>query len=350
MPPSVAELYAAHPFDHNERYWPCQYSTGEAAAAANELHIQADPVAYLDGLLTSNPTQATMINRALTHLPAEVVYASYGADVAVWTVSNTGIDGLSKELDTVLEDAGYNLTDLSACQSWQYRKHHSMSGAAILAQYTLMQSIKHSLLPAINLPQIIAANAAPDVGLKPKHIDRYSLMPLETKRYNEYWDGGSVKGWDGPDQDVIYEMWLDTPIGFTLLYKGLPNAIAGIAMHGDKELMIYQLQGVRGTVVDREQSVFSSDRYIRRTSSRGLCMLDWRKVIVHIAEEIGKVVQAEQVGIQAGKNNVWTKPRMKDPLPHLTFDEASRLYDHIARRMGFSKTMQDTKGNWHKSL
>src|SRR5664279_4164752 len=247
---SVAELHAAHPYDPDERCWSSIDVPFDAAARlAGEVHLQDDPVAYLDDLMEKDYKAAITINRSLLFLPPKVVFESLGEEVAVWSALNAPGTGDNDGLKAVLrDDAGYNLDDLEKARLWAWQKEHNSLGKGILAQYRLMQDMKHGLLDQVDVLELLVKSAQPGVELSQQRLSQYELIPLETEEQ----DGERVKDWYQEISDrLAYFLWLDAPTGYALTYKGLPNAMGGIAMRGLSELMLHQLQGVQAKTIDR---------------------------------------------------------------------------------------------------
>jgi hypothetical protein len=353
MKESVADLHARHPYDKDERYWDHYLSLDEAIAAAGDLHTQDDPLTYLDTLKESDSRRAHAINKALLFLPPQVVIDSLGDEIGLWTSLSTSLQRENDAINSALHDSrGYNITDLEIARGWNWRKSSfSSSVKPILAQYGLMQAMRDGITEQVDLPAILQNSAKPGIVLSASRIDDYSTIPIEADEYNSYYDGGSVKGW-GEDEDkkIKYTSWIDTPTGFALTYKGAPNAMAGLAMNGLSEIMIHQLQGVQARKIDPTKSYYSGERIVGKVSSRGLMPIDWQKVMVAINEQVAQSMDLPRVGIQAAKNNVWTKKRLpRDEEPHLPIDRAIKAYDEPAERLGYARDI-DKREDWHKEL
>lgn len=353
MTQSVAELHAAYPYDRDERWWPYPESFAHAASAAGELHAQEDPFTYLETLQSRDEERARAIGHSLLYLPADVVIDSFGDKVAAWTAINTSLQGEDDHVKEALQArAGYDLTDFGIAQNWSWQHNYKRSATDVLAQYNLMQGLKGGLLDEVDLPGILMESTKEGVELTEQRLGHYALIPIETDDYNNYYSGGHVKGWSRDVSPTLaYNMWLDSPSGFALTYKGLPNAMAGLAMVGSDEVMLYQLQGVRGQRVDPTKSRYDEEHYKESVSSRGLAPLDWAKVMTSVTERIAENMSLNSVAIQAAKNNVWIKKRMpRDTEPHLPIEAARKVYDDNAARLGYEEQEDDEYGNWHKTV
>jgi len=353
MKESFAELHARYPYDRDERAWLAYGTFEDAIANAGDLHLQTDPMAYLENIRSSDYKRAADINRALLFLPPQVVIDSLGEEVALWASIASDISGYSDDMDATLEEKlGYSMKDIEIARGFNYRKQlmrESVPG--VLAQYSLMQAVRSDAVANIDLPAILQDSAKEGIELSSSRVDDYALIPIEAENYNTYYDGGHIKGWDDDEEKGIgYSSWIDTPTGFALTYKGIPNAIAGLAMHSTDTVMIHQLQGVKANRIDPSKSVYSKERVLGKISSRGLMPLDWQKVMVQTAEQVTRTLDIPKAGILASENNVWTKKRFRtDTVPHITLEQAANAYDKPAERLGYvrDKTKQN---NWKKQL
>lgn len=355
MAQTLAELHAQHPYDKRERSWYMRsrdVSLDEAVAFGANLHLLDNPLEYLDSLNKDDFATANAIRRALLFLPPEVVIENYGTDVALWASVSSNIGGDEKEIYQELQDNhGYDVSSLEAARNWEWVHTYHNDVQHVIGQYALMQSLRLGVLDTVDLPNILQASARDGVELGASRVEDYALAPIEAN-YNSYYHGGRVKQWGGNFSETLrYNGWLDTPAGFTLTYKGVPNAMGGLAMYGNDELMLYQMQGVRGTRLDPTKSIYDKERAVGTVSSRGLAPIDWQKVMVEVTEDIARQNGIRRIGIQAAKNNVWIKERMSgDTEPHLPIDNAIRAYDVPAERLGFGKSAEDKRDNWHRDV
>lgn len=354
MKKPLAELYAQHPFNDDERWWPATLPLDDAIAAGSELHTLKDPLTYLDAMHQTDRSLHSALNFALLSLPPAAVADNFGEDIALWTSVASVVAGHNDEMNAYLLSAyGHSSEDLAIARGWQWRRGGYESSAKVtLAQYGLMRAMRSELCSDLDVPALIQSAAKPGVTLSPTRIDDYSLIPIEADPYNPCYDGGRVKGWhDDEVKQIAYQSWIDAPTGFALTYKGVPNAMAGVAMRGIDELMLYQIQGVQAKKIDPSKSRCSSDYIVGAVSSRGIAPLDWQKLIVSTTESMASSLGLTQTGIQAAANNVWAKPHLwNDTKPHLTVEQATKAYDEPAKRLGYAKRSDDKKNNWHKTI
>ena len=162
------------------------------------------------------------------------------------------------------------------------------------------------------------------------------------ERCNEYrlYTTGNAGGFDdywsrmGEIGNPRYMIYLDAPVGFALLYKGLPNALVGLNCPDKNTVMIRQLQGVI--------SYFINDNHAyKKTSARGLMPLDWQKLLVDCTVDIAQTANFERIGIQGYTHNRWVN------ISSFTSSKAKEKYDGTAERLGF--TLKNDQ-NWYKQL
>jgi hypothetical protein len=160
--------------------------------------------------------------------------------------------------------------------------------------------------------------------------------------YSEGWSKG-FSLYQGQQSGIEYDIWLDSPNGFALTYKGTLNAVVGISVAENDELMVSQIQGAKAYRPSKEKK----DR--ERLHARGLMPLDWQKLMINISEELARQLNLKSMGIQSAENNQWIKTALKDGERdvHLSKDAARRAYDEPAKRFGY---VLGEDGNWHKPL
>lgn len=195
----------------------------------------------------------------------------------------------------------------------------------------------YSNLHTIDFEKLLLSSAKEGVTISERRLGDYALSPLKTRHnynsgYDDYWSKTIL------DDHSNYQIYLDTPIGFTLLYRKLPNALVGVSCSDYTTVMIKQLQGVRG-----EFSYQSSKNLKgRKTSARGLMPLDWQKLLVDCIADLVREARFKKLGIQGYVHNHWTQI-----YDQFTLEQAEAKYDKVAERLGFTK---EADNNWYKRL
>ncbi len=176
------------------------------------------------------------------------------------------------------------------------------------------------------------------VELSERRRKDYSLVRLKPKDGEP--DGYERKwGCHRMGDPIFYGVYLDTPFGFGLLYRGEPNAIVGFDVPDPDVLMVCQLQGTRAKLVDRH-------RIIGYKHARGLALIDWQKLLVSYAEGFARGHGIKELGIQSGRKNYWTKESYDGEI-HISPERALVVYDGAAARLGFG---QKADGNWYRVI
>lgn len=343
---SVAEMHQRYPHDWDDWSWPQGTPPfNDAVAMANELHLQDDPLTYLDDIREEDYHRAIAINRTLLFLPPEKVIENFGDDVALWLSSSSVLQGDNKAINQALQDMrGYNMADFEIAKGWVWRHGHKRASTKReIALYSLMQAVKGDALQSVDLDRALIESARPEVTLSQKRLADYALVAIASDDYNSYYDGGRVWTWAQTDgKEVCYPVWIDAPTGFALTYRGIPNAIGALSTPSPHDVMIHQIQGVAGKKIDHAKPLYSKEFLGDSVSARGLAPLDWQSVIIKVSEQIATQQGAQRIAVQSATHNVWTKLRGNDKQPHITVEQAQRNYDQPAQRLGY---VQDETGD-----
>lgn len=343
---AVSELYAQP--EIRQRFinkWSNQSPLEEMLLVADAVVGQQDPVAYLDGLEDTDRRGLMEIKKLITSLPAKVIYANYGSEMLAWAAANVTSDA-QKLYEGLEKYAGIDPMLFEKARLWEWKRRCSSKGKNVLGQYSVMEYLTQGGLDKVDLEGILASAALPGVELSQKRLKDYALIPLVSEESFSKADG-RAKDWyylQG-SSDIYWGIWLDAPTGFALTYKGKPNAVVALAKSGASELMIYQLQGVQAKKIDLKRR-YEKDNVIGLIGARGLAPLDWQKVMVEVAQELARGQDIPIVGLQAGKNNKWTRV-LDDGQPHISMETAERAYDATGERLGFKRGAND---NWFKKL
>lgn len=230
---------------------------------------------------------------------------------------------LEKEIYSGIEKAYRNLEHL---------EDPLLTGEA----YDFSEELKNGLLDKIDLEDILLKSTKQGISLSQKRIPQYSLKPLFTlpghfKGYEKTW---GIITEDSP----IGEVYLDSPTGCGLFYKGEPNAIVSFFPADFKTLKIFQLQTVNLLVCEKNRDK------IKRP--RGLMPLDWKKVLIDCTKELAKLAGYRQVSICSGKRNKWAHEGI-DGTTHLALIDALKIYDETAKKLGFQERED---GDWYLDL
>lgn len=328
--------------------WTSQSPLNEMLLMADAVVDQQDPVAFLDDLAETDSKRHYEIKKIITGLPAEVIHANYGTEMLAWAAANATFTDTTKELYKGLEKhAGIDPMLFEKARLWEWKRHCSSKGKNVLGQYSVMEYLTQGGLYKVDLEGILTNAALPGVELSQKRLKDYALMPLVSEESFSKADG-PAKDWHylQGSSDIYWGIWLDAPTGFALTYKGKPNAVVALAKSGPSELMIYQLQGVQAKRIDLKRR-YAKDNVVGHIGARGLAPLDWQKVMVEVAQELAAGQNIPVIGLQAAKNNKWTRVLHEGGEPHISMETAERAYDVTGQRLGFER---GARGNWYKQL
>ena len=317
---------------------------------ANTAFIER-PLEYLDELSLSDRATANQLRVGLLALQPTVLVESYGTDAGLWAVLTEPEQRYHPILDLLEDEFGYDLHALDVARIWklqQAKPEQKESAKSIVKLYFLRRSLQESL-DTILLPKLMRSSTLPGIEPSEQRANNYSLQAVHIDNQSQDTIGGGVtKVYAADKKDIFYDVWLDTTVGFILEHKGLPNAIVGLDYNSASELIIRQLQGIRGKRLDPSKP--RAERVIGRTSARGLMTLDWRKCMVDVTQYVADGLDLASIAIQAGKNNYWTTALPNESKPHLTMEQARTAYDKPAQRLGFTKLTDDSEANWHRQV
>ena len=347
---SVSEIYAEPELRQEFSYkWRSELPFDDMLLLADFAVAQEDPVSYLDELEDTDRNRHFEIKKLITELPAEVIYTNYGTEVLAWAAANATFTDTSKRLYEGLEKhADIDPVVFEKARLWEWQQGLNSKGKNVLGQYRSMEYVLQGGLEKVDLDGILTRSALPGVELSQTRLKDYSLLPLISKESFAQPDG-PAKDWYylQDDSDIFWGIWLDAPTGFALTYKGKPNAVVAMAKTDPSTLMIHQLQGVRAKRIDLSRK-YEKDNVTGHVSARGLAPLDWQKVMVGVTEELAAGQDIPVLGLQAGKNNKWTKIIIDgETEPHISEEVAMNAYDLPGKRLGFERGARD---NWYRRV
>lgn len=324
-------------------WWKNKPTFEQTDADAYMLESQPDPVKYMDSLYDQDSDSWYRIQDTLQFMPAQSVYRALGKRMLYWTVGNAHHPQPFNELYwDVAEITGIEPDLLKQTISWMQYFTNENEGQRFLAQIGLAETYKSSI-DQIDLAKHLQSATKESVELSESRKASYALTPLESR--GGMGDGQELNWYSGPNPgEISYRVWLDTPVGFGLIYKDRLQAVAGIAASSPDELMIYQLQGITPYRVNLDKQ---TGKLVRgeKVRPRGLMPLDWRRLMVNITGQLALQANAEftSIGIQSAKNNKWVTMHE----PRMSHAEAELRYDIPAIEMGFA---EGDDQNWHKPI
>src|SRR5882672_5704006 len=254
------------------------------ARVLHDIAETPDVLDYLDDISTDQ--QRSMAHSVMRDIEPHLVAKHYGPEALVWTAVQEVSEPVFDRQTVILKKHGYD-NDLirRACRWSRHYVYQLPNGAHTVRHYDVMQHVVSGALDAIDLPRVLQDSATQT--LSSSRLSEYGLLAVRSEPSFEYVDGPAMWGID-PGNTV----WVDTPVGFLLTYKGEPNAVVGLATHGDSEVMIHQLQGSKPKRRNPETNKYDAH------PSRGLAPVDWRRAMVTVVGELVANVGIETISIQ----------------------------------------------------
>ncbi|MFH0797969.1 MAG: hypothetical protein V1906_01010 [Candidatus Woesearchaeota archaeon] len=285
----------------------------------------------------------------LTRLPPELVHGRFGLNAAIWSWLNTvkGTVMYDEYHSFVSENIGKpkDIVAMSkdvTCHCADYK----LDAGAFFRNCVLLEEMENGLSGLVDLEALLLKFAKPDAKLSNKRIKDYSLEFIRPKisgiRSSVRDNYGFEEKWGAfKENDRRYEVYMDGPMGFALMYKGRPNAITSFMAVNHETIKITQLQGVNPTKLDK-CGIRMDDTF----SARGLMPLEWGQLLVGTVMDAAMMLNYKQVCLQGAQNNFWVKPGAFAK-KSISLERAREKYDKVAEKMMFS---QGADSNWHLTI
>ena len=230
-------------------------------------------------------------------------------------LGSEGEPSLDSLLDYVSKETKKNLgylekSRLAACEILK-----KCDAETVINIYNSIEFINNGFLNKINLEKLLSENFK-NKKTSEKKVNDYSIDIVNTYS-NSPLDYGKRKKFS--------DIFLDAPVGITLIYKDKPNAVVSFIPKDKNTFMIHQLQGVMPKIYN-EKGEFTGEY---KWHSRGLFGLDWQKLLVESCITMAQEEGYNKIGIKSGYNNIWVKKNL------MKLDDAVRKYDQVAERLGF---------------
>jgi len=303
---------------------------GDIAHADNE----EDLLAYVEALPEDGRfSQRERMAHLIGSLPMGIVASNLGERTLAWSYVNSDYRR-RRTMGEHLEEEGYDSTFFARSREQAYRDSSNPSASDILAHYNTMEFMVGGGVERLDLGRALKESGKEGITLSEKRAADYEVALLHSD--SEFYDGNVVdwkdRGKLRDRQGVRYSIWLDTPTGFAVNYKGVPQFAVGVNAQGPDELQIRQLQRVFGKTFQPGEKYYSGIK-----PPRGLMPLDWEKLAVKLTAQLAYDMGMENVGIIAGNKVPGGKVSMST-------EKAIEHYDVPAKRLGFA---QGDNGNWH---
>lgn len=346
---SPADLYDEAAIRRLGRFGLSPDGEQEVLNATQPLPRGAEFVEFFDSLHDKDLDMYRRLQGAVSCLPPKRILEHYGEDGLAYVAATAVQSRIQAKLIAATgKHLGYDtgLFQKARIWNWQtfYEKHGY--GGNVITQYRLFDYLQTQSSQDIDLSTHLKQSAKPGLEISDARAADYSLLPVRSVD-STYVPSGRVHGWHGElKPGTHYDVWLDAPTGLMLTYKDEPQAIIGLSQHTNGSLFVNQLQGIRLYKV-KPGSIWDNDYVLGRKSARGLAPLDWQKLLLGIAAEVAQNNGMNNVVMQSGTNNKWTKPQRDSEEAHITVEQAERAYDQQAVRFGF--THDAPKDDWQIS-
>ncbi len=286
-------------------------------------------------------------------LPANALLSHFGEKVMAWTAVNDRHwpqrgGGFRAEID----EEGYDseLLARAVTLAWGIRRPPRVMD--VLTQFAVMESTVNINELIADWPELLVESAHPGVTLSERRLADYGILPFRVD-FNEHTRNetqGRVRNWPGredfeiiaPEKEAVaegerrlgkyYGIWLDTPVGFALTHKGIPQAFLSVSSNDGQKLVIEQLQRVQAKIYDADLDNMIVDYKM----PRGLMPLDWQKLLVRSAAILAGRLDMKTLALQTC-NNILARTYHGKPSCHLERDQAIWAYDETAYRLGFTR-------------
>ncbi len=268
----------------------------------------------------------------LSYLPSNAIVDELGQDALIWAWVKCPEDNeIRKSFAKGIENhTDFNIKTLRKAYVASRRFCNIDNTSTVVKNHQLISELRKTI-QGIYLQKILKSHAKPGVVLSDKRMSDYSLDTLHTQDIST---SGWAKDWSEKSlNSKHFDIFLDSPIGISLMYKKEPNALVAVHCRDKETLFINQLQGVRPNKTNEKGESIDS----WKLHSRGLMVLEWEKLLVTICEEVAKQFNLKSIAIQGQKNNHWIHDSKK----------ALKRYDETAKQLGYVK--QGDK-NWYKHL
>ncbi len=294
----------------------------------------------LDGSSISQDTIDNLLG-VISKFSEEIIIEEFGVDGAesLWLYAGEE-DSFGKLANIVGRKTGIDpkLLAQSKKEAWDF--YFSKDLSSVLRGVELKINTKRifETLLKPGLPELLKQFVEPGITLSEGRIADYSLIIVESEEKRL---SGHVKVCPErkAGRETYCEVYIDSPIGICLTYKNEPNAIVSFSNKGSDTLLIRQIQGMK---IVKLQKIEKKDEVIKESRSRGLVVLNWKDLLVRIAEIVAMESGYDKVGIMSAYNNSWIRHGLRIPE-----DRGLKIYDHNARKLGY---VQHGDRNWYRNL
>lgn len=273
--------------------------------------------------------------KLIAPLPAEVIVKEIGEEIMLFTFLRNSYD--AKFSEKIKKATNKDPDLLTKSLKVTERKFNEKNILLAVRNYHLYEQTITGI-PSLNLEKLLKNNSLSKVKWNENKINKYRFEILTIEGVQNSGFAKTWGCWYGDEGNI--DVYLDAPLGICLMYKERPNAFITFYTKNQETIFVPQIQGVRPHKISGEGLRNG------RKSSRGLAVLDWRKLLIESVKEIGKQLNFRAIEIQSAHNNGWTKTDYRGDVK-LPLERGIKIYDNEAERLGF--TQRDDK-NWYREI
>ena len=281
----------------------------------------------------------------LGYLPPRIIHSEFGDDALLWTYVRFPYSGGHQKAlgEGIQAVSGRNSERFEKARLVAWRLLRSSKVKLIKSIYDFGEKILGGVASSVDLGRLLQENAKERVQLSEKRFGDYALTPMITQGTDPVGYEATLGLYNSENKigDKRYSIWLDSPFGLGLTYKKQPNAVIGFFPLSLNTVLISQIQGIRPVIIGKNGLPAG------KSSSRGLAPLNWKELLVDVAEDISRKLGYSEIGIQGARNNYWTTFMGANGKPHLSLEDALDRYDRLAHRLKFRKRGDD---NWYRKI
>ena len=289
-------------------------------------------------------------------LPPQEVSASLGSQILAWVLLYPDPDCERRQpIMDHLDELGTGVNDFHAAA----RTAWVLPGGArriqqILAQYGIFRALRNGWTWRERLPELVRNYSKAATPLTAKDAEQYGIEAMllngdsSSCRAHGWHNSWMRQRFPSGKGDKRYDIFMDSPSGIMLLFRGQPCAM--IAFHASSEgaLFVNQIHGCRAKVMqDEDFEKQDADGRPVMVGQRGLMRLRYVELMIHLAEDFSRALGFSALVIQGACNNKWTKMLDVHGAPNLDLQSAKAVYDEIPEKLGYTL---DENGNRVKAL
>lgn len=290
----------------------------------------------------------------LSGLPGEVVADEFGTELALLSVAYARdpkeVIGHRQFMEAGGVDPDRFIHAVRVARKFS-KAGNLVEFPVILRQYDVFERTVAQDTAIPDLPSILAGRIRYGFRMTAREMPAFSMDILQLPSKESETCGPHLaenrKLYPSGEAKKRFDIFLDSPSGIVLRWKGMPVAVASFHVADIHTLHVNQLQGVKGIKVDNSGTdVFTEELERIRVGSRGLMKLQFREVLVDSVEQFARSLGFERISIEGAVNNRWTR-NYDGVKARLSLERARESYDRVASKLGYT---EGPDKNWHKLL